>query len=1036
MQFLAFSVENILRGLWASLCQLIYRILAWLYELFMNISRVELLSTDSIKPIYQRITMILTIVMVFYVTFEAVKYVVQPDTFSDKEKGGGKLTIKMILVVILIAFVPSFFTWGYKFQNVIFDNQVFSKVILGKTGVDTDKFGRVFSANILGMFYYADEATWGDDAEKVLEKENNCEGIPCKTVVNANLSALIDTGELPLMQVGLEDGKKVDNIGAGKTFQYYIRFDGLFAVLVGAFVCYILILYCVDVGVRVVQLTFLQIIAPIPIIGYLSPKKDGMFQKWGQQCITTYLDLFIRTGIIYFGLLICQILSDAYASETLFNNIPGDTSTTMKVFIYIALILGVLLFLQKAPKLLGELFPKMGAASGNFGLKAGERVAPMAARAAGAALGSTRAIGGAISRGAGRYVRNRANGQKSILTKEGREQWKERRNNRKNERDTKRAIGDEKDRLEKNKRVEAAKQKVKVANEAYQKATTPHEKIQRKAELDRAAAEYRTTLQQINPNNWTQSMRDQRANYSQKRDNLRSAENELRLARESGDTTRITAAQQRVNQAKNEFSQASQDYTKELKKNKGAGESWGNIIENKAKQQELESRKQKLEEELAIARETGTLEEIDQKTQELANIKEELEGSNAHIKEQQAKSKELTSINSARNEAKIKDLGIELDKIQEQIKIDEQEKYHSVLGAAVTGAVTGAATGVKHGIKATKLEEIIPKAKEGWEKDVKHNQELNKFYDAGGASGIRGAIDRTAARIEKSIGIDSAYERRTLDSKKYDQQVKEIDSRMSLTKDATTTIGSGEDRLKSKVSELKAPATARKIKTGVKDAYGNEFAEVIPGETIGQLTRRYDAKAENAKNEAASAARTAEELAVEAQKAATEEERVKKQEIAERAKKEAEQKAIAAREAEYVAEQVRKNAARDVYTQILQDPNAESKKNIYDPVAIEEIKKAKKSIALAAQDPLLRERIHAILIRDFPTKADHLYQAFITGDIRSFDDIDDIKSAIINTENAYGDEKKDIQEKKRYNETNTRAQEEQAAGNYAGNGGK
>ena len=420
MQFLV-GVGGWLRGLWASLCETIYTLLAWLYELFLNVSRVELLTTESIEPIYQRITMILTIIMVFYVTFEAVKYVVQPDSFSDKEKGGGKLTLKMVLVVILIAFVPSIFTWAYKFQNVIFDNQIFSKVILGKEGIDTKVFGRVFSSNVLSMFYYADEPTWG---EVVLEEEDNCEGIPCKTIVNANLSSLVEYGELTLLTVGITSGDTNTEEGTGDVFKYYIHFDGIFAVVVGLFVCYMLVLYSVDVGVRLVQLTFLQIIAPIPIIGYLAPKKDGIFQKWVKQCITTYLDLFIRTAIIYFGLFICQILSDAYTTETLFNNLPNDVSDTMKVFIYIALILGVLLFIQKAPKMLGELFPSTGAASGNFGLKLKDR--PALARGAGMTIGGA-LVGakGLIGNTINRAKRNHHNKDQRKIDKEGLKQSKQ-----------------------------------------------------------------------------------------------------------------------------------------------------------------------------------------------------------------------------------------------------------------------------------------------------------------------------------------------------------------------------------------------------------------------------------------------------------------------------------------------------------------------------------------------------------------------------------------------------------------------------------
>ena len=138
MQFLGVA-SDLLRELCAWLCEFIYQLIAWLDELFGNVSRVEILKPDSdaVKSIYQRITMILTIVMIFYVTFETVKYVMQPESFSDKEKGGGKLVLKMILVVILIAFVPDIFKWTNKFQNVIFDNQIFSQVILGKQTIDT-----------------------------------------------------------------------------------------------------------------------------------------------------------------------------------------------------------------------------------------------------------------------------------------------------------------------------------------------------------------------------------------------------------------------------------------------------------------------------------------------------------------------------------------------------------------------------------------------------------------------------------------------------------------------------------------------------------------------------------------------------------------------------------------------------------------------------------------------------------------------------------------------------------------------------------
>ena len=56
MLFMAQSLEAVpsaLRSLAAVICKLIYSIIAGLFELFINLSKVEFLSSDNIRPIYQ-----------------------------------------------------------------------------------------------------------------------------------------------------------------------------------------------------------------------------------------------------------------------------------------------------------------------------------------------------------------------------------------------------------------------------------------------------------------------------------------------------------------------------------------------------------------------------------------------------------------------------------------------------------------------------------------------------------------------------------------------------------------------------------------------------------------------------------------------------------------------------------------------------------------------------------------------------------------------------------------------------------------------
>jgi len=365
LESLWFGVQIVLRSIGAGLCNLIYFLISRLFQLFMIVSQLNILSSDEIGPIYERVTLILTIVMVFYITFEFVKYVVQPDSMTDKEKGVGNIVKRMIIAIVLIAFVPRIFTMAYDIQNKLITNQVFSKIILGQKNIDFDTFGSSFSADMLGVFYGLDEEYCSGD-----NYDNTCQ--EAETKVNSNLANLREGNKVTLMP-GIAMSKDVQ-IDGEKESVFPIRFDGLLAIIVGGVILYLVVLYTIDVGTRYAQLIFLQIMSPIAIIGYISPKKDNIFSKWLKQCITTYLDLFIRLTIIYFILLIIGILGDSFTSGSLFAGVEGVEG--YKTLAYIVLVMGLLVFAGKAPKMIGELLPGGGAASIGYGLKGGDRFTP------------------------------------------------------------------------------------------------------------------------------------------------------------------------------------------------------------------------------------------------------------------------------------------------------------------------------------------------------------------------------------------------------------------------------------------------------------------------------------------------------------------------------------------------------------------------------------------------------------------------------------------------------------------------------------
>lgn len=367
-------VWDALDSLAAWLCQVIYPLISYAYKLFYNIGTLRIINNENISPIYNRITLILGLVMLFVVIFQLIQYIMEPDNFTDKEKGFGKVMYRMILSVILIALVPKLFDIAFEIQSDIMSNNIIPNIVLGSTENYNENWGGQFSASILEKFYGLNPNV----SDYICKSSNN---LNAENIVNLNLNRLSSEGKLDTLSLCINDKSKADSA------ENIIKFDGLIAVLTGALVLWMLIMYCLDLGTRVVQLTYLQIIAPIPIIMYMLPKKDGAFEKWVKQCLTTFLDLFMRTAIICFVVLIISTLSSSFSSITSGISSSGQGDKLFTGLLYVCLVLGVMTFAKKAGDMLKELFPKGNAASGELGLSTKNRIPEPAKRVAGAGVG-------------------------------------------------------------------------------------------------------------------------------------------------------------------------------------------------------------------------------------------------------------------------------------------------------------------------------------------------------------------------------------------------------------------------------------------------------------------------------------------------------------------------------------------------------------------------------------------------------------------------------------------------------------------------
>jgi len=344
-------IGDIFNLIWITLCIPIYAFIRNGFNVFIKVAEVNILSLDEVSVIYKNVTMLITIVMVFYIAFEFVKYVINPETISDKQKGAGQIVKRVVIAILLIAFVPTIFEVAYDLQNRLIKSQIFSKVIIGQSVEDFGSYGSMFAADTFESFFTIDK--------ELCQKKGTCKDI--ENAIKETTDSFATTGTSLTLARSMVT-----------TFRESVQFYGLLALIFGIYVCYILIMYTIDVGTRYFQLIFLQLMAPVAIISNIVPQKDDMLKKWTKQCITTYVDLFIRIALLYFILLVISVLSNALENSGI--TVDGNGGVFSHLLVKLFLIAGLLRFAQRAPKLLKELFPNGGAAALGFGGSAKERL--------------------------------------------------------------------------------------------------------------------------------------------------------------------------------------------------------------------------------------------------------------------------------------------------------------------------------------------------------------------------------------------------------------------------------------------------------------------------------------------------------------------------------------------------------------------------------------------------------------------------------------------------------------------------------------
>lgn len=379
------------RTIMAFLDRIGVELLGAIYKIFYMVANATIIKGDVLKVFYSRIQLILGILMIFKLAMSILNIIINPDLIKDQKQGAGKIVTRIVVALFMLTLVipiniPNaqsdslnayindhgiLFGFLYKTQDTILSENIIAKLVLGVSSDSNsnlnvnnlDDVGNTMASTVLKVFVRINVK---DESEPICDNENDkdpCPNVVCPDEVNASHYAEDNVDP----QIILDHIN--ENCGSGSDQRYAFVYTPFLGAVIMIIMALIIAGFTIDIAVRAIKLAVLRLVAPVPIISYINPPKQGggAFDNWTKSLISTYVDLFVRLAIVYFGLFLIRSLLD-----TGLDVFGGDAATNAPTFYvgmaFIFIILGILVFMRQAPGFIKDILGIKGKPMGNVGL--------------------------------------------------------------------------------------------------------------------------------------------------------------------------------------------------------------------------------------------------------------------------------------------------------------------------------------------------------------------------------------------------------------------------------------------------------------------------------------------------------------------------------------------------------------------------------------------------------------------------------------------------------------------------------------------
>lgn len=325
-------IVSLFRGLFAFFDSLIYTLISWLFRAVFNLANFELYGVY--EDMMDRVYVILGIFMLFKITVSLITYLADPDKINDKEQGISKLITRIITVMVMLIGLPTFFSLMTEAQNKILP--VIPRIIINSpttlSSDDVTGISEKLATTMLNGFAHV---------------KTGCS--------NAAISKPFD-----FLKVVNDSCESADDSNSDAYAYDYLP---IVSTITGVIMIYVIFSFCISVAIRAFKLIILRSISPIPVLSYIDPKAEkdgGAFSTWKKTFFSTWLELFINLGLIYFIIYIIDML----LSGDMYKGFFDGVNFLDGVFLLAFLLIGLLMFAKQAPQF---IFDALGIKNkGNF----------------------------------------------------------------------------------------------------------------------------------------------------------------------------------------------------------------------------------------------------------------------------------------------------------------------------------------------------------------------------------------------------------------------------------------------------------------------------------------------------------------------------------------------------------------------------------------------------------------------------------------------------------------------------------------------